>query len=98
MHSSPYHDLIEDKIREWRTEIEKLDERMLKGKFATKEQSGTMIDRLNAAVNTAILELRELEKKEQPGNTATMKDRMLEIFDSVDKNIRSYESKTPFML
>ncbi len=98
MQPSPYHDLIEDKIREWRSDIEKLEEKTLTGNSATREQFGKMLGRLNAAVNTAILELRELEKKEDAGNTATMKDRMLEIFDSVDKNIRSYESKTPFML
>lgn len=99
MHPSPYHDLIEDKISDWRASVEKIEERMLKGKSAAaKGYPGKMIDRLNADVNTAVLQLRELEKKEERGDTATMKDRMLEIFDSVDKNIRSYDAKAPFML
>lgn len=99
MHPSPYHDLIEDKIREWRIKLDNIEERTLKGKSAAaREQFGKMTDRLNADVNTAILQLRKLEKKEETGDAATMKDRILEIFDSVDKNIRSYDVKTPFML
>lgn len=98
MESSTYRDLIETKISEWQNSIKKLEERIQKAGTADKEKIGAMVNELNAAVKKASLDLRQLEEQVNDTNALEIKEKILDIFDSVDKDLRGYEEKTPYML
>ncbi len=98
MASSTYRDIIETKISEWQNSIQKLEERVHKTGSADKEKIGSMVNELNAAVKKASLDLRQLQREENDQNTLEIKEKILNIFDSVDKDLREYEEKTPYML
>ncbi len=98
MESSTYRDLIESKISEWQNSIQQLEERSHKAGSADKEKIGSMVNELNATVKKASLDLRQLQEQENDKNTLEIKEQMLTIFDSVDKDLRGYEEKTPYML
>ena len=98
MSESSYHDIIEKKIEEWQKSILKLEERARKANRDTATRLGQSLEKLNESINASISELRELDQQEDNRNTLAIKEKMLEIFDSVDKELTTQEEKTPFML
>ena len=98
MHSQTYGDLIEEKISEWRRGLKKLG--MLADK-AGVEQKGELrgrVEELRAAIDAAVVQLRDLDKQETVANTMETKAKILDIFSSIDKGFSAYQEKTPFML
>ena len=57
-----------------------------------------MLETLNSAVNSAALQLRALDVQEDADSTMEIKDKILAVFDAVDRNLVEYEETTPFML
>jgi len=98
MQSSSYRDLIEGKIVEWKGRLTQLEERLRKEILKGDEDAFKMFDHLNKAVDSAALQLRDLDKQENASNTMITKENILEIFDSIDKVLVDHEEKTPFML
>jgi hypothetical protein len=98
MQSSPYYDIIENKITEWQLNIKKLEERARKADPGAKGKLENNIEQLKLTVKTATLELRDLDKQEDAVNTLAIKNKILEIFDSIDRNLTIHDKKTPFML
>jgi len=98
MESSTYRDIIETKISEWQNSIRELEERVHKAGSADKEKMGSKVNELNIAVKKASLDLQQLQGQENDKNTLEIKEKILIIFDSVDKDLRGYEEKTPYML
>ena len=98
MQSSSYSSLIDEKIEEWREKLAKLQERQNKTDAKDLEEFTKQLKQLDLAVNSAALELRDLEGQENASNTMEIKEKILKIFDSIDKDLVDYEDKTPFML
>tara|TARA_Y100000589_G_C26705099_1_gene447349 strand:+ start:122 stop:418 length:297 start_codon:yes stop_codon:yes gene_type:complete len=98
MQSSSYSALIDEKMEEWRKKLAKLRERQSKTDAKSLEEFTTQLKQLDLAVNSAALELRDLDSQENAANTLVIKEKILKIFDSIDKDLVDYEDKTPFML
>lgn len=95
---STYMDIIESKIAEWKDNIDLLGKRAEKSSAENKAQLTTKINKLSSAIETATLQLHDLDNLEDRGNTLATKDKILEIFDSIDKDMIVTDEKTPFML
>jgi hypothetical protein len=95
---STYLDIIEGKIAEWKENINLLKEGAEKASADDKEQSTLKINKLSSAIETATLQLHDLDKLEDSSNTLMVKDKILKIFDSIDRDLIVSEGKTPFML
>ncbi len=98
MQSSTYKDIIEEKISEWQSSVEKLEEQAQKVSSDTQTKLNLKITQLKSAIETATLQLHELDKQEDTANTLMIKDKILKIFDSIDKDLTVFEDKTPYML
>ncbi len=98
MQSNSYRELIEEKIEEWQGKLSGLKEIVTKEEPKGNEEPFKMFEQLSKAVDSAALNLRELDKQENAGNTMMIKEKILEIFDSIDKVLVDHEDKTPFML
>ncbi len=98
MPSSTYRDIIEDKIADWKSGIEKLEEHALKASSDTQVKLTWKITQLKAAIETATLQLRDLDSQENQANTVEIKDKILKIFDDIDKDLTVQDDKTPYML
>jgi hypothetical protein len=53
---------------------------------------------LKSAIDTATVQLHTLDNQETVGNTMETKDKILQIFHSIDKDFTWNEEQTPFML
>ncbi|MFN2353491.1 MAG: hypothetical protein ABR512_03055 [Desulfopila sp.] len=95
---SSYRNIIETKIEEWHQRLAKLELRATKESAGSREKIRTKLDTLSTAVNSAIIELRSLEGQETDRNTIEIKDKILQVFDAIDRDLVDYEDKTPFML
>jgi hypothetical protein len=98
MQSLNYKDIIDSKIAEWRSGIKKLEEQAEIAASDTQAKLSAKMDPLKSAIATAIVQLHDLDKQENAGNTMETKDKILEIFDSIDKEFTGFEEQTPFML
>ncbi|MGB3210938.1 MAG: hypothetical protein WBB19_09570 [Desulforhopalus sp.] len=98
MQSSTYNDIIEDKITEWHSSLTKLDKMVTKATSDSKNDLNAKITQLKSAIEVAKIQLYTLDKQETVGNTMETKDKILEIFNSIDKDFMGFEEKTPFML
>jgi len=98
MQSPTYKDIIDDKIAEWQSDLKKLEAMAEKATSGSKEKLSAKAAQLKAAINTATVQLRTLDKQETAANTMETKDKILKIFSSIDKDFIGYEGKTPFML
>lgn len=95
MQPSTYGDIIEDKLLEWQSEIAKLEQHAQK---AGSETFSGKIDRLRAAITDAGKQLKELDDQENASNTIEIKSKILEVFTSIDREIKSHVATTPYML
>jgi hypothetical protein len=98
MHSLTYKDIIDGKIMEWHKELKKLEEHIEKATSDTKATLSVKMEELKKAIDSAIVQLRDLDEKETANNTMDTKDKILKIFNSIDKDFTGYEDKTPYML
>jgi FtsZ-binding cell division protein ZapB len=93
-----YKDIIDDKVAEWQRDLQKLEERSKKASVDTRARLRMKIEQLKAAINTARFQLYTLDEQETADNTMETKDRILQIFDSIDRDFPWYDDKTPFMI
>jgi hypothetical protein len=98
MHSLTYKDLIDEKTAEWQSSLKKLEEQAGKSSSNTKTMLNTKIEQFKSAIDTAIIQLHDLDKQETVDNTMETKNQILKIFSSIDKDFKEYEEVTPFML
>lgn len=98
MQSLTYKDIIDDKIAEWQSDLKKLEEQAGKATSDTKAKLSAKTEQLKSAIDSAIVQLRNLDEQETVGNTMETKNKILKIFSSIDKDFIGYEDKTPFML
>ena len=98
MHSQTYKDIIDDKIGEWQQGLEKLGKMVDKASIEQKEQLSARVEEFKATIDAAIVQLRDLDAQETVQNTMETKEKILNIFSSIDKDFGEYQEKTPFML
>jgi len=98
MQSFTYKDIIDDKIAEWKNCLKKLEEQAGKATPKTRSQLSAKAEQLKSLIDAAAVQLRNLDEQETVNNTLETKDKILEIFTSIDKDFCGYEKKTPFML
>ncbi len=98
MSSSTYIDIIEDKIAEWKNGIKTLEKQAKNASSDTQVKLNSKIFKLKTAVETATLQLLDLDKQETQANTLEIKDKILAIFNDIDKDLTAYDDKTPYML
>jgi hypothetical protein len=98
MQSSTYKDIIDSKIAEWQSSIKKLQEDLAKSDSDTQAQLSSKAEQLKSAIDAAIVQLHDLDEQENVGNTMETKDKILEVFDSIDKEFKGFDEQAPFML
>jgi hypothetical protein len=95
---STYIDIIESKIEEWKGKIDLLKKRAEKASADDKDKLTLKINQLSSGVEAATFQLHDLDRIEDSNNTLTVKDQILKIFESIDKDMIISDEKTPFML
>ncbi len=99
MQTLTYQDIIDDKVAEWRQHLKRLEELSDKATLEHKAELKAKMDQLRSEIDTAVVRLQELDQKETVANTLETKDRILEIFNAIDKDFTTWsEYQTPFML
>jgi hypothetical protein len=98
MQSQTYKDIIDDKIGEWQQGLEDLGKMVEKASVDQKGQLSARVEEFKATIETAISQLRDLDAQETVYNTVETKEKILNIFSSIDKDFGEYQEKTPFML
>ena len=98
MQSPTYKDIIDDKIAEWQQGLETLKTFIAKASAEQKSLLDAKVETLKATIDAAIVDLRKLDEAETAENTMETKDKILNIFKSIDKEFTEYQEKTPFML
>lgn len=98
MASSTYKDIIDDKVAAWQKGMIKLEEQAEKGPSDTKAAIRAKLDQLKSRIDSAIVQLHTLDQQENAANTLEIKDKILKIFNSIDKDFPRYEEYTPYML
>ena len=93
-----YADIIEDKIEEWRTKLVELKRMTEEARPEQRAELNERRTRLLSAINTATLQLHELSARETTANTMVVKDSILKIFDSIDRDLTISETMPPYML
>ena len=94
MTSTTYGDLIDEKITEWQSTFQRIEKVFKKD----SETSSENISKLKEAMTNAVQQLQELDKKEHAGNTVEIKNQILAVFDSIDRQFIAYTETSPFML
>lgn len=98
MASSTYRDLIDDKVAAWHKALKQLEDQTAKASSETRANRTAKLDQLRLEINSAADRLHYLDQQEHAGNTMEIKDKILEIFNAIDKDFPRYEEKTPYML
>ena len=98
MQSQTYKDIIDDKIGEWQQGLEKLGKMVDKASIEQKEQLSARVEEFKSTIDAAIAHLRDLDAQETAQNTMETKEKILNIFSSIDRDFGEYQEKTPFML
>ena len=98
MRSLTYRDIIDDKVAEWQRDLDKLEEGSKKASADTRDRLRVKMEQLKAAINTAKFQLYTLDEQETAGNTMETKDKILQIFDTIDRDFPWFDDKTPFMI
>ena len=98
MQSQTYKDIIDDKIGEWQQGLEKLGKMVDEASIEQKEQLSARVEEFKSTIDAAIAQLRDLDAQETVQNTMETKEKILNIFSSIDKDFGEYQEKTPFML
>lgn len=95
---STYRDIIDDKVTEWQNTLKRLEEQVDKAPSGVKAERRAKLDQFRSRIESAEIQLRTLDKQEKVENTMEIKDKILEIFGSIDREIPLHEEKTPYML
>ena len=98
MQSLTYKDIIDDKVAEWQRDLRKLEERSKKASSDTQARHRAKMERIKAAIHTDKFQLYTLDEQETAGNTMETKDKILQIFDTIDRDFPWFKDKTPFMI
>ncbi len=98
MQSMTYKDIIDDKIAEWKNNLKNLEKQAGKGGSDSHAHLNSKIEHLRLEIDRAIVQLRSLDGQETASNTMETKDKILKIFNSIDKDFPEHEDKAPFML
>jgi hypothetical protein len=98
MQSLTYKDIIDDKITEWQSGLQKIETLTEKATSDAKTRLSSQLEQLKSTIDSAIVQLRHLDEQETVENTMETKDKILKIFSSVDQSFQGVEDKTPFML
>ena len=98
MQTTTYKDIIDEKIASWQSSLAQVTEQLENAAPDTKVKFSTKRELLKEAITAAITKLQSLDSKETVANTLETKDKILEIFNSIDNEIKEFEAKTPFML
>lgn len=98
MQSSTYTDIIDSKLAEWQDNLKKLEVQAAKADSDTKAILLPKIELLKSEIETARVQLYDLDKKECVENTMETKNKILKVFSSVDRDCTGYVDQTPFML
>lgn len=98
MPSSIYKDIIDEKIAEWQNGLNELEGQAEKATSDTKAELRAKLEQIRPKIDTAIVQLRNLDEQETVDNTMETKKKMLEIFNTIDKDFPRYEDYTPYML
>ena len=98
MASSTYKDIIDDKVAAWQIGLKKLEEQAAKASSTTKAELRSKLDQLRTKIDNAVIQLNTLDEQEKVANTVEIKDKILKIFNSIDKDFLRFEEQTPYML
>lgn len=98
MPESTYRSLIDEKIADWENALNKLKDQADKASSDTQAKLSSTIDQFKSAIETAKNKLFELDELETAENTMETKDKIVNIFNSIDEEFKEYEDITPFML
>lgn len=98
MQSATYKDIIDEKIAEWQVNLKKIEDQAGKASSDSQSRSNVKVNELKSAIDAATVQLQTLDARETVGNTMETKDKILEIFNTIDKHFLEFEDKTPYML
>ncbi len=98
MSSSTYQDLIDNKVAQWQSAIATIEARVSKAGSGGREALSQPLRHLKDSVEAATSELHELSNRETVQNTLAIKDEILKIFDSIDRDLTAFAERSPFML
>ena len=98
MQSTTYRDIIDEKIAEWQQGLEELGKMTERATIENKGVLSAKVEELKSAIEDAIVQLHNLDEQETAQNTMETKERILNIFSSIDQDFTEYQEKTPFML
>lgn len=98
MQSHTYGDIIDEKVVEWQQGLDKLAKMVEKASADQKNPLSAKVGELRSAIAAAIGQLRDLDAQETAQNTMATKEKILNIFSSIDKGFAEFQEKTPFML
>lgn len=96
--SSTYKDIIDDKVAEWQSGLTKLEDQVESAPAETKAKMAARFEQLKSAIDRAIDQLHNLDEQETVANTMEIKDQIIKIFGSIDKQFLGGGKTTPFML
>lgn len=96
--STTYSDLIEDKVKEWKKTILFQEEQAKHAPKSIQAEIKWKNSQLLAAIDNAANKLEDLNNNENNSNTLIIKKEILQIFDSIDRDLKDYEFSSPFML
>lgn len=98
MKTSIYRDIIDEKIAEWRSNLSRIEEQLAHADHRTKEELGAKVEKIRHQIDRAIVQLLILDKEETMANTVDTKNKIVEVFNSVDRDFPRYEDSAPYML
>lgn len=98
MPSATYQDLIDNKVAHWQAVIATIEERLSKPGSGDREALSQSLQQLKDSVAAATSELHELNNRETAETTLAVKDQILKIFDSIDRDLSAFVERSPFML
>lgn len=98
MQSPTYGDIIDEKVLEWQQGLAKLGKMTASAPAEKKSLISARAEELKSAIAAATERLHHLDEQETAQNTMETKERILEIFSSIDRDFAEYQEKTPFML
>ena len=98
MPSTTYQDLIDNKIAQWQDTIRTIEARVGQAGSGSREEASQSLQKLKDSVAAAQVELHEASNRETVQNTLAVKDQILKIFDSIDRDLTAFTQSSPFML
>lgn len=98
MEESTYRSLIDEKVTDWESSLAKLRTQADTASSDTRVKLVEMIEKFRTEIDSAKARLIDLDEQETKDNTLEIKNKILHVFNSIDKEFKGYEDVTPFML